>query len=280
LLTVAGLFAVIFVSALPGSDAWCSAEVVRSAIPKQAANCFEFWFNRYQAFVAGIVAVVATLTAGYWALSGARGQMAEQRRSADLTIEGIRAQMLQLERLEEERREREHYTARAVLPLALNSIVRYARQCIKATADVGLQLENGHRPVLDVPDIPSEIIAPLQNAIRFADNDKAEALAKLLGWMQVQAARLDGLAERLRDPDEVTIPFEVHGRTIDAAEISVMASQLFDYARGATDRKWQPEIDFNEIRTALRVSDIWDEGYEKLFELIDARERTAAQNQS
>src|SRR4051794_35525172 len=82
----------------------------RRLLMKQAGGigCWEFWLNRYQTLIVGVVAFVG----------------------AFLTVQAVRAQIQQADRLEDERRERESYAARATLPLALSAITGYAEGCM------------------------------------------------------------------------------------------------------------------------------------------------------
>ena len=116
----------------------------------QAANCFEFWLNRYQTMVSGILALSAAVVA-YLA---------------------ARAQIRHAENLIEKRRQTEAYAARATLPLALSEVCDYAGACFDIFKS---RLPNyKDRSPLDLPTFPSSAVKPLQDCIRFSDKDQAK----------------------------------------------------------------------------------------------------------
>jgi hypothetical protein len=82
------------------SPGLCTAPPVEKALAdKEFGWCFEFWLSRYQTLIGGLAAFVG----------------------AYLTVQAVRSQIQQADRLEDERRERESYAARAALPLALRA---------------------------------------------------------------------------------------------------------------------------------------------------------------
>jgi hypothetical protein len=93
------------------SPGLCTAPPLEKALAdKELGWCFEFWLNRYQTLIAGVFALVG----------------------AFLTVQAVRGQIQQADRLEEERRERESYAARAALPLALSGItITHSSACTR-----------------------------------------------------------------------------------------------------------------------------------------------------
>jgi hypothetical protein len=252
----------------------CRTPVGRLAIKEtNSIGCAEFWLNRYQSFMAGMIALGATLTAGYWALSGARGQMAEQRRSSEIAESNARAQINQLDAIEAERRRRENIAARAGLPHALSDITQYARDCMKLLAGVARDVEARKPPgKLVPPPMKPYTLKAFQDAATFAPEEQAKSLVQLISWSQVQAARLEALADKLNNPHQSVLPIEVHGRIVDAAEVHTLAAQLFNFARGLDDA-WRPRVPMEDVRSALHTTGIWEDENEKLFRYVEAREQ-------
>jgi hypothetical protein len=236
-------------------------------LPRPDFGWPEFWLNRYQTFIAGMIALAATLTAGYWALKGARGQMAEQRRAADLGLKGVREQIEHNERSHREQHGREVTAARAVLAHALSAVTNYSRRCMTELAREGQKLEDPQRArSFRQPILPSEVIVALQSAVRFAsDPERADAVAKVLFWLQIQISRLEHLADDLNNENKTVLLFEVQSRIIDAAEVHTLTSRLFHYARGTDEHGWRPNVSMEDVRSALHTTGIWEDGYPSLF---------------
>lgn len=167
-----------------------------------------------------------TLLAGLLALAGAWW-----------TVRAIRAQIAQTAQLEKVRNEREERAARAVLPMALSELSQYSVDCIKLlephVPSSGASPEIP--PDKTVPRIPEAILKPMQSCARCADPIVADQIQQMLGWLQIQHARLEGLIQRARQrsPQEIWIAEGV-GSIMDAAELHARCSDLFHYARGST----------------------------------------------
>ena len=100
----------------------------------QAANCFEFWVNRYQTMVSGLLALSAAVVA-LWA---------------------AKLQIGHAERLEEKRRQAEENAARVRLTLALSEINDYSHECVRKFK---LRLEDAnYLAPLRLPSFPQSVV--------------------------------------------------------------------------------------------------------------------------
>jgi hypothetical protein len=184
-----------------------------------------------------------TLIAGFLALVG-----------AGWTVRGLRAQIRQTEQLGEDRRRREDLAARAVLPLALSDMSRYARDCIQLLS----KYVTGGRPIvpadLEWPQASSESIATFRDCARFADPRVATQIHDLLSTLQVQQARLRSLIVKSRGK-QMSLDKGVDA-IINAAEVHAKNNDLFEYARD--DDAVHSSTTVSQLRTALRNSGIWE----------------------
>ena len=167
LITVEFVVIVVFASSISWAPHACDLKIVPAEIKdSNAFVCFEFWLNRYQTMLSGLLALIA----GSFAYFAARSQI----KSA--------------ESLEENRRQAEEVAARARLSLALSDITSFAEKSLEI---LKTHLENHDEKTLDLlPNFPASTIAPLQNCIRFASKDKAKSISNLISLLQVFKARL------------------------------------------------------------------------------------------
>jgi hypothetical protein len=96
-----------------------------------------------------------------------------------------------------------------------------------------------------LPAFPESAIEPLRRAVEFSAREQARKITDLLATAQVFLARTrDG--RRARRPST-----ELQQSMLDAADLYVRASLLFDYAReGTMDRHL---VTAENIRSALRI---------------------------
>jgi ribose transport system permease protein len=179
---------------------------------RSASDSWNDWLFRYQTLIAGILIVGA----------GA------------LAFGGFSRQSDMAKAAERERRDRDDFAARAVLPAALTTISAYANASIRGLLAIlpenGLQQRVSKR--LDGSlTIPEGILDAFRAAMQSAQGDNARHLASFLGALQVQQARL----RPLHDPAHLLWRIEVLQRVIDAAELHAGTTALLDYARLVRD---------------------------------------------
>ena len=199
--------------------------------------------------------------------------------AAIATIVLINMQINEGRRLEEERRERECRAARSVLPLALSLITQYGTNCMRAANLPNEQrLEAFRDPRTQAID--DDIIEPFKECVRYADDDAAKAIFKLLSWLQIQNARFRGYANQRRISDRDAIE-----AVLDAAKLNARATNLFWYGRnyGGDDDEEREEGTFDppnagDVRSAAwhgldyRVPKELDEVIERRFRQVQAQD--------
>lgn len=201
----------------------------------QAANCFEFWLNRYQTMVSGILALSAAVVA-YLA---------------------ARAQIRHAENLIEKRRQTEAYAARATIPLALSEVCDYAGACFDIFKS---RLPNyKDRSPLDLPTFPSSAVKPLQDCIRFSDKDQAKKIADLLSNLQIFHSRVSGKSRWRKAM--------LYERILDAVILIIRASELFDYGR-RIEEGWMKRPDPARIGRELRMNGFSSDQHPMLFAFV------------
>lgn len=206
-----------------------------------------------------------TLTAGLIAVAGAIA-----------TVVVMRAQISQAERLASEQRRRDEMAARAVLPLALSELCRYATDCIRTIMVYVPQPAPWGTPAPAVPAnsslplISPDVISTLRDCVRFGDPRVVRQIATVLANLQVQRARLHGLfADAVSRHNGVMSRFEALGRMIDAAELYAQAEALFDYGREVADMSARSRR--AQITRAFFVAGIVDVDNPELFQIIESR---------
>ncbi len=187
----------------------CGLEIVSDDIKGgKAANCFEFWMNRYQTMVSGILALSAA-GAAYWV---------------------ARAQIRHAESLEEKRRQAEEFAARAGLSLPLDELCEYAKNCVQ---QFRTQLRNSApQPRLQLPHFPQGAVEPLKNCIRFTDYDQAIKIYEVLSFLQILKARISS--------DEILSADVVYVRILDSVKLYILAEGILYYARGMLEGPTKP----------------------------------------
>ena len=165
-------------------------------------GCLDFWLNRYQTLIGGGLTIVAAVIAYY----AVRWQVGREEH-------------------------REAVAARAILPLALSSIVSYLEQTLKEIEryhiekigyDAGTGEPNAKQPILKFPTWPVGAVESIQEALRWAESEAVKPLAILLNKIQVYRARFDR-------SQGSTVDLAQHVE--DALDLFIRAEDLFDYAR-------------------------------------------------
>ena len=214
----------------------CGLKIVASEIEKgNAANCFEFWVNRYQTMVSGVTALSAAFVA-YLA---------------------AKAQIRHAESLEESRRQTEEYAARATLPLALSEVCDYALACFDIFKS---RLPNyNDRSPLELPVFPRSAVEPLQYCIRFSDKSQAKKIADLLSNLQIFHSRVAGKSRWRKAM--------LYERILDAVILNIRASDLFDYGRRG-EEGWMKRPDPARIGRELRINGFSSDQHPMLFAFV------------
>ena len=230
------LVAVLVMWAEPGA---CTATFGFGKDETQAANCFEFWLNRYQTMVSGILALSAAVVA-YLA---------------------ARAQIRHAENLEEKRRQAEEYAARARLPSALSEICNYAEACFRKFQK-RLQNTNDISP-LKLPYPPKRAVDHLQNCIRFADHQNATKIKLVLSSLQMFEARISGVEKWSKNV--------LYERIYDGLALHIFAVEVLVYARGEAE-SWAKNPEPIAMQNSLRSFGFRAREHPYLFVLAGMRD--------
>ena len=226
---------------------WLGAVSVTAASGDAPHGIVEYFLYRYQAFLAGGVAIAAAII------------------GANL----VRLQIVHDSNLAKDARDRKARAARAVLPLALTSLVEYASESFRAMQKLREQCDDHllPSPVPEPPAIvefPENTLDPMAAYIEHTDDEVATALATLIAKLQIQRSRS---LETLRHAAGIkaramVLDINVESYMIDAAEIYARTSALFDHARhGAAP---DPIVGAS-VAGAMRLLGLDDLKYEDIF---------------
>jgi hypothetical protein len=185
--------------------------------------------------------------------------------AAYFSIDAVRRQMAQVDRIEEDKKDARHAAARAMLSLSLSSLCDYATKCARITYDLtfkynGLDLSL-EAVIPEYPPLPDGALAVIREMIEVVDAKDRKAFSKLVSTVQVHASRINGMREDYLSGHHRPNLIEVDQYVYDAAEIYARASALFRYARW-TDEDIQSNIDQGKIDLAFHLMGLG--GFERL----------------
>jgi hypothetical protein len=138
--------------------------------------------------------------------------------------------------MENKRRERRMYAARAMMSHSLASLCDYAqRSCAELREMLG-----DARPPKDpeqvklpddfkTPEVSTLPLEPLQQLLQFGDEDIQSLLAKLMSHLQIQQSRIRNRSGHVID--NIIFARWYYPLIADSLEIYARASSLLDYAR-------------------------------------------------
>lgn len=173
----------------------------------------------------------------------------------------IQQQVKQSERQEEKRRAMEERAAMAVLPLALSELIQYARDCIQLLSPyVDDPPASTMSNSVEAPRIPENTTTALQLCARFAEPHNADKIAKALGKLQVQQARLRDWIEEVRG-QQISPRQRLQGLGYmrDAADLYAAIADLFGYSRNEELVRQRASPD--ALANALHNSDVWGDSH-------------------
>jgi hypothetical protein len=215
------------------------------------------WLEDYQTLIAGL----AALLAARWSVRAILLQIKKDDRA-------VRAQMMQVERIESERKIARHTAVRATLSLSLSALCNYAQNCGLLLHGLLLSCENEVLPasarVPEFPPLPDGAIATIKELIEFSDAPLVRTLSQLSAKLQVQSSRLRGLKRDFVVGTNIN-QLLLEAYTLDATEVYARCSALFDYARSNTEEP-PPELTLPEISRAIHNIGIFDDFHEVLAE--------------
>ena len=157
--------------------------------------------------------------------------------------------------MEDERRERQLYAARTMMPLALAAISDYCQGvCTELKRILG-----GKRPPKDPEQLtsPEDMKLPLisdlrleavEQVLQFADRSVQDRVGEMLKLLQVQQSRATNRSGHIID--NTMFARWYYTLISDALELSARANNLFPYARGDTDNAPAPPSQPEMFRSA------------------------------
>lgn len=214
---------------------WVGAVSVTQSSAAAPHGLVEYFLYRYQTFIAGFIAIAA----------------------AAIGAQAVYAQIRQTDEESKNSRKRKARATRAMLPLALSSVMEYAEQCLKAMNAlrpqcVGQALPS---PVPNVPDPvewPEQALVLMRDYIEHADDEVAVPLTNLISKLQVQRSRFTEVLRHAGGVPARATPLSLNleSYVMDAAEVYARASSLFGHARRDVA---VPQLKSADVTTAMNL---------------------------
>ena len=234
----------LFTVSIIHGDFYCTESAIEAIKKMEAMNCFEYWFNRYQTFLGGILTIVGAGLA-FWA---------------------VRSQIAQTERLTTLSRTKKERAMTAFSSFALDGISDYAAECVNTFKIIRQEKQRDKNPIEFVaPPLPDHNIAALRDCIEFGNSDYALAIAHLIRTIQIQHSRLGLvqqqiavyplLSEQLGGEDFDAV---LENAMFDALNIHAQASSLFESIRqGYIERTTEISYMYNDAALLEVNLDEW-----------------------
>jgi len=222
----------------------CHVKIGADAVPEEATKCFEFWLNRYQTLIGGVL----TLIAGSFAYFAAQKQIKHA------------------ENLQEKRRKAEEIAARAHLAFALDEINLYADKCLIKCADIYDMKGVSGTMDLKFPDLSANSIELMRNCIRFAPEESAKDIATLMNCLQIVKTRLFEMhiSRTITDNEKSGL---CH-RILDLYVIKFLLDGLFNYSR-FRENYYKKMAFYNYIKFQIGRSRFDPQNHPELFKVIE-----------
>lgn len=191
------------------------------------------------------------------------------------TVIIIARQIGSTERQERARVARELMAARAVLPLTLSALSEWCEACgriLLADYGTGKIVISPSGEVRTMPSVPTDAIKGLERLIAVSDCGAADAVANLVGDIQVFVARMQGdgfLDTSYPVPSRLVLDME--GHLIGIAAIAAHVASMFDYGRRRSDQI-PAGATWKQVRTTLDLFGADKDRQRKLYAMADARE--------
>lgn len=180
-------------------------------------------------------------------------------------------------------RTRKRRAARAVMPGALNFICLYVAQCNSVILELRKEIVETEgacplRPDSDLPKMPTwpvECLEVLRDCVEFADEAAAASITKLVGFLQVQHARLTGMLSDCNGYLDGNIrTFTSVGMAdsclADSVELYARVSILFKYARGEEEHP-QLKPDYKALQNVMGLLQFNTENFTGAYNEIRRR---------
>lgn len=245
----------IAVAALAAAGVWIFVVVPSIYLPEGA---FLSWLQRWQTLVGATVAMIAAAIAYY---------------NTTRSIKHAR-------QLDSEKRARKHAALRAVLPLALSDITRYAAATVNELKELIERCDRDALPknsassALSAEAVPSKSLDGLAEFIEYSEAMDARLIEITLARIQIHQARLQALLVSDRSAHSVVTRHQLESLIVDAAIIYAGASSYFAYARRAVEHP-PLELSWDSVTGALHNMSVWADAYPRVHEDLSRRERAS-----
>lgn len=162
----------------------------------------------------------------------------------------VRQQMAQAGGFEQKRIESKRETSRAMLPMALTELTRYANECgafVIAFGDrePGVRLVTG-APTLEPPPVPTSALLMLKELAEYVEPAERLFLARIISAIQILSSRLASMIESPRSHPQPTLDDYL----IDAAEVRARVDVLYGWARYEEDAAFPISITAQPVHDA------------------------------
>lgn len=245
----------IAVAALAALGVWLFVVLPSIYLPEGA---FLSWLQRWQTLVSATIAMIAAALAYY------------------NTTRSIR----HARQLDSEKRARKHAALRAVLPLALSDITRYAAATVNELKEMIERCDREALPKnsatsgLSDEAVPSKSLDGLAEFIEYSEAMDARLIEITLARIQIHQARLQSLLVSDKSAHSVVTRHQLESLVVDAAIIYAGASSFFAYARRAAEHP-PMELSWDSVGGALHNMNVWAEAYPRVHEDLSRRERAS-----
>jgi hypothetical protein len=217
-------------------------------------NCFEFWFNRYQTFLSGMIALGAALLGSVF----------------------LHRQTLQIRQSEAERYARKHIAARSIMPLALADICDLAE---RNTSILAVFLENFDENDtvgrIEFGSLSQDSIRALAEIIESYPSLRSPIFSELIRLIQVHQARIRSLNADIiglrRQHRNIS---GIREYICDAVEIYALAGSLFGYARQESGDVENITLSFENLYSSLNINASYLTSDDRILEILRRKAKT------
>jgi hypothetical protein len=224
----------------------------------------------WQTLLAGTLALIGALLTVLAIVRQIRSAHDDANSQIRATKEDTDRQIGWTVRLEAERRRRDERAAKAVLPLAISPLIQYALDCLSLLSEASEGDDEAEFGDHRIPIIPTNVITPLREVARHADETVSKQVETVLSKLQVQHARLTGqLARKPLDGKRRLSRYELSGLVWDAADLYAQIARLFSYARDEDALRTPATAE--EIMTPVRIAGIYPETHSILYNDLERR---------
>lgn len=219
-------------------NGFCTSTAAISVGKDESYSCVEYWINRYQGLIGGILALLG----------------------AGLAFYAVRTQIDQTERLSGIAISRKGDAITAVAPFALSAMVDYSAQCMDIITESRLQVLAGlTHPIMTVPNIPLDLILIIKDYIEYGDQQHTKSAANVLYTIQIQQSRIHSLQEKIA-PGGIGLfdDIELQDAMFDALDLHAQVSILFrPTRRDYSMRIFEIDNMYNDLRVRGLEIDEW-----------------------